>query len=248
METTVLELPASIDPALVERFWASVDRPADWETSEDDLCWSWLKSCGSNDTPQFAAGGGVTLNAVRVAWELSGMGSTRGFRLKNTCDNRICVRPSHQVREESPIPSKAPRGIFVEFLPEGSDPLEAIMGGKRAQFLERQAERRASILNGTAQKIRVDVDVPLVDPLPDAGVRAAEASLPSAKPMKTTSKRGTANGRLRALTDTERLDLASLSITMITVTPTWAIVHGRYGSGYGKDLRAALDNLAVQRG
>lgn len=248
-------VPAGIDPKIAERFWANVDRPDDWETDDRGrgLCWTWKRSCNSNGAPQFSVANGVTLNGVRVAWELSGCGSTLGFRIVNArdlCGNDLCVRPLHQRAEPSKPGPRMPRGVFVELLPPGTDPLEAILGGKRAEALAHRSDQRSALLNGTREKIPIDFDEPLTDAGAPPYVPPPAVELP---PLEVRVRATAARLPVpSALAVPATMDIA---ITTIVVGEHWAIVCGSPTGAVhtvhreaedGRELFTALDNLAAR--
>ena len=74
--------------SLEERFWEKVDKRGD--------CWIWTGA-----TSKFRCGAGrISVNgknqmAARVSWELTNNEIPEGMCVCHTCDNPICVNPSH---------------------------------------------------------------------------------------------------------------------------------------------------------
>ena len=75
--------PSGLPPA--ERFWARVDKSG--------VCWEWISKSGrpkfwvSRERPKVIA--------YRYSWELHFGPIPSGLEVCHTCDNGLCVRPSH---------------------------------------------------------------------------------------------------------------------------------------------------------
>lgn len=91
-----------------DRFWAKVEKT--------DGCWLWTAST-INGFGQFRANGHGL--AVQYSWELHFGVLPKGQRIKQTCENRACVRPDHltagaegrfwmKVDKDGPIPAHNP--------------------------------------------------------------------------------------------------------------------------------------------
>lgn len=79
---------ACLSAADAERFWARVDRDG------PDGCWVWLGSKHDFGYGWFWAQG-RSLNAHRVAWELTYGSIPDGLQVMHACDNTGCANPSH---------------------------------------------------------------------------------------------------------------------------------------------------------
>lgn len=67
-----------------DRFWAKVDKTDD--------CWLWTASTINGSGQYRANGHGL---AVQFSWELHYGPIDNKMRIKQTCENRLCVRPDH---------------------------------------------------------------------------------------------------------------------------------------------------------
>jgi hypothetical protein len=70
-----------------ERFWSKV--------SKTPACWTWTGSPSSRGYGFFAIKHGQKIYAHRYAYELSKGAIKTGMNVCHSCDNRLCVRPSH---------------------------------------------------------------------------------------------------------------------------------------------------------
>lgn len=70
---------------LAERFWSKVDMSGDG-------CWPWTGAHGIYGTVKLD---GKPLSTHRVAWELANGPIPEGKQVCHSCDNPICVRPTH---------------------------------------------------------------------------------------------------------------------------------------------------------
>lgn len=76
----------------MKRFWDKVDRT--------ENCWVWIASTDSKGYGQFMSGSRKNADrklkrAHRVAYELTIGDIPEGLELLHTCDNKLCVNPSH---------------------------------------------------------------------------------------------------------------------------------------------------------
>ena len=84
--------PFADTPAIVDRFWAKVDRPSMW------ACWNWTASCfKSSGYGQFSTRENVRRSRVahRIAYELVLGDVPDGLVLDHLCRNRRCCNPAH---------------------------------------------------------------------------------------------------------------------------------------------------------
>lgn len=72
-----------------ERFWGKVDKSAG-----PDGCWLWTAGCFDDGYGQFWCGS-TNLRAHRYAYELINDSIPGGLLLRHSCDNRLCVNPTH---------------------------------------------------------------------------------------------------------------------------------------------------------
>jgi hypothetical protein len=74
-----------------DRFWEKVDK-----TSDPNGCWLWLGAKSLRGYGVFRMRTGTQINAHRAAYIVScGEDSVRNLVVCHSCDNRLCVRPSH---------------------------------------------------------------------------------------------------------------------------------------------------------
>lgn len=72
--------------SLEDRFWSHVDKSSN--------CWMWLAGLTGNGYGSFNVKG-KTQRAHRVIYELKYGSISERMCVCHTCDNRLCVRPSH---------------------------------------------------------------------------------------------------------------------------------------------------------
>src|SRR6185503_17034519 len=77
------------DAGIIERFWSHVV----FGTSEDD-CWEWQLRIKPGGYPMFFIGH-HSIGATRVAWFTATGELPTGGRMRHSCDNSACVRPTH---------------------------------------------------------------------------------------------------------------------------------------------------------
>jgi hypothetical protein len=77
------------DPKVSERFWASVEKD-----ESPSGCWHWRGPTKGPAYPSFFIGT-RSVAAARVAWFTETGELPRGGRVRHTCENDECVRPSH---------------------------------------------------------------------------------------------------------------------------------------------------------
>lgn len=70
-----------------ERFWAKVEK--------GDGCWLWTASVNRRGYGKFKLRSYVQVSAPRVAWMLTNGEVPDGMFVCHTCDNPLCVNPSH---------------------------------------------------------------------------------------------------------------------------------------------------------
>ena len=95
--TTIREKVKSINKAGQE--WRCINRIGRFKSliSMVEDCWEWRgRYTGNYDMKYFDNFHGET-NAARVAWLLFKGLIPEGHRIKRTCDNPRCVKPSHHV-------------------------------------------------------------------------------------------------------------------------------------------------------
>lgn len=81
---TVVRVP------IEQRFWPKVQKGG------ADECWEWQASRQSSGYGQLGkSGGGGTLLAHRVSYELHFGPVPDGLIVRHKCDNRVCVNPAH---------------------------------------------------------------------------------------------------------------------------------------------------------
>jgi len=73
----------------VKSFWGRVF------LTVDEGCWEWLGWKGGSDKRAFMSLGGKQLIVARVIWEKVYGPIPAGQCVLHTCDNPVCVRPSH---------------------------------------------------------------------------------------------------------------------------------------------------------
>jgi hypothetical protein len=77
---------------LAVRFWLQTDR------SNPDGCWPWIGTRnrgGYGSIRRGGLGGGKTIRATHVAWELAFGPVPSGLFVLHRCDNPPCVNPAH---------------------------------------------------------------------------------------------------------------------------------------------------------
>ncbi len=79
-------LLATPNPAVMKRFWKSVEKP--------DGCWLWTGRLTDRGYPHFEVGG-KRRRAHRWLWEQLNGPVPEGFELDHLCRNRACVNPDH---------------------------------------------------------------------------------------------------------------------------------------------------------
>lgn len=73
---------------MAARFWAKVDRSGE--------CWLWTAARMPTGYGTFGVTGRGMVGAHRVSWEMAtGREVPAGHFVCHTCDNKLCVRPSH---------------------------------------------------------------------------------------------------------------------------------------------------------
>jgi hypothetical protein len=77
------------DPRILQRFWSCVDK-----NDGENGCWEWKGRCSYPGYPSFQVGQD-SIPPSFVAWFSSTGEMPLGGRLHRTCENRLCVRPSH---------------------------------------------------------------------------------------------------------------------------------------------------------
>jgi hypothetical protein len=77
------------DHRVLERFWSSVE-----QSVEPNGCWEWKGWLKPGGYPAFQIGQ-QSIAAPYVTWFWSTGDLPLGGRLHQTCDNSLCVRPSH---------------------------------------------------------------------------------------------------------------------------------------------------------
>ena len=106
--------------ALGPRFFALVYAP-----TSGLGCWRYLSSgkhgpAGAPAWPRFRVRAS-TVTAARVAYELTGHGSTAGLMLSNACGNPACIRPSHHTVRAYAPGAKIGRGL-ADYVARGRAP------------------------------------------------------------------------------------------------------------------------------
>jgi hypothetical protein len=93
IQSAILARVLERDPKISQRFWALV------ETDESsDACWRWRGPMKLRAYPAFFIGT-RSVAAARVAWFDATGELPRGGRIRHTCENDECVRPSHLIWE-----------------------------------------------------------------------------------------------------------------------------------------------------
>lgn len=76
---------------LQARFWSKVD------VQDNHACWNWLAATFTNGYGAFGVTSGKMKTAHRVSYELVHGKIPEGMVVMHTCDNPLCVNPSHLV-------------------------------------------------------------------------------------------------------------------------------------------------------
>ena len=63
-------------------------------------CWLWTGALSKKGTPNFSNKGGTT-NPARYLFERTARPIPKGFRLRRTCQNVVCVSPEHARLEQT---------------------------------------------------------------------------------------------------------------------------------------------------
>lgn len=76
----------SVSKTIEECFWSKVKKT--------DACWEWQGSIGLRNRLHFKYAG-KAFQANRVSWEIHKGAIPTGYRILNSCGNRLCVHPDH---------------------------------------------------------------------------------------------------------------------------------------------------------
>lgn len=84
--------PPDLTRPVADRFWEKVDK-----TTTPEGCWEWTGSRKKDGYGRIGRGGiaGGSVNATRVAWEITNGPIPPGMFICHRCDNPPCVRPDH---------------------------------------------------------------------------------------------------------------------------------------------------------
>lgn len=81
--------------AILDRFWANVNKDGPVVMAELGPCWQWIGRVGQSGYGLFQIGRHTRLTAHRFAWELANGPVPAGLLACHKCDNRRCINQNH---------------------------------------------------------------------------------------------------------------------------------------------------------